>query len=966
MSKPLAIIGIGCLFPGAPDAPAFWASVATGRDSIRPVPATHWRAEDYLDPDPKSPDKVYSARGAFLDPVDFSPTEFGIPPNDLEATDASQLLGLVAARQALEDCGYSIGTGPRSVPRGRVGVILGVTGTLQLVIPLGARLGHPLWKKALREAGVDDATAADVCARIADGYVPWQENSFPGLLGNVVAGRIANRLDLGGTNCVVDAACASSLGAVHLAALELESGRADLVLTGGTDTFNDIFMFACFSKTPALSPTGDARPFDAAGDGTILGEGLGMVVLKRLDDARRDGDRVYAVLRGLGSSSDGKGGAIYAPRKEGQMEVLRTAYRAAGVSPDTVELVEAHGTGTRVGDATEASALDEVYSSTGRRGAWCAVGSVKSQIGHTKAAAGAAGLIKAALALHRKVLPPTIKVRKPVAELMQGPLYANTECRPWMPAAHPRRAAVSAFGFGGSNFHAVLEEEGTEPQGIAWVEDVPLVAGSGATREEAERNLGKRFDAGDPWRVAKAGGETFVGSGPPGKLGVLFPGQGAQATGMLRDLACHFPPAWKTFRDANESYPGLADLVYPRPAWDAEEKGRQEERLRDTRNAQPALGAVCLGAWRVLEEFGVRAEAFAGHSYGELVALAAAGRIDEPALHRLSKVRGELMASGDGAMLAVKASAERVRELAQGLPVILANLNSPEQTVLSGATQAISRAADLFARHKIPATRLPVAAAFHSPAVAHAERPLREALAGIGFSEGAAVYANTTAAPYPADADAARSLLAGQLARPVDWVGVLRAMHADGVRDFIECGPGTRLGGLVKATLPDAECCGVDGGFAGLARLMAWLAARGHAVRLDRWNPKKPEGKRSTGSVPLTGANHVRPRPPRPPKKRDEAPMAPPSVPRPADAGPLGDALAITRETLAALQRMHEQSAALHKQFLDGQDATARAMAQLVETQQRLLAGQPVGQATRPALPPAAPPPPAPPLPAFP
>ncbi len=237
-----------------------------------------------------------------------------------------------------------------------------MTGTLELVIPLGARLGHPIWRRALDEAGVPKETADDVVRRISDNYVGWQENSFPGLLGNVVAGRIANRLDLGGTNCVVDAACASSLSALHLATLELQSGRADLVLTGGVDTFNDIFMYMCFSKTPALSPTGDARPFDRDGDGTILGEGLGMVVLKRLGDAQRDGDRVYAVLKGVGSSSDGKGNAVYAPKAAGQIQALRSAYRAADVTPDTIELVEAHGTGTRVGDAAEVEALIEVYS----------------------------------------------------------------------------------------------------------------------------------------------------------------------------------------------------------------------------------------------------------------------------------------------------------------------------------------------------------------------------------------------------------------------------------------------------------------------------------------------------------------------------------------------------------------------------------------------------------------------------
>ncbi|HJZ58213.1 MAG TPA: beta-ketoacyl synthase N-terminal-like domain-containing protein, partial [Gemmataceae bacterium] len=301
---PLAIVGIGCLFPKAAGPGFYWANVKHGVDCITAVPPTHWDPADYFDPDPKKPDMTYARRGGFLDPVDFDPMEFGIAPRDIEATDTTQLLGLVAAKQALADAGVLLanperevggsdpvhprpgGRGsPNVVDRNRVSVILGVTGTLELVIPLGARLGHPKWKRAMKEAGVPDELAEDAAQRIAESYVPWQENSFPGLLGNVVAGRIANKLDFGGTNCVVDAACASSLSAVHLAALELQTGKADIVVTGGADTFNDIFMYMCFSKTPALSPTGDAKPFDAAGDGTILGEGLGVVVLKRLADA---------------------------------------------------------------------------------------------------------------------------------------------------------------------------------------------------------------------------------------------------------------------------------------------------------------------------------------------------------------------------------------------------------------------------------------------------------------------------------------------------------------------------------------------------------------------------------------------------------------------------------------------------------------------------------------------------------
>ena len=431
-AAPIAIIGISCLFPKADNLQTYWANIKNGVDAITAVPEhTHWKMADYFDGNPKSPDRTYAARGGFLSPVDFDPLEFGISPKDIEATDTTQLLGLVAAKQALQDAGYGEG---KAFNRERTSVILGVTGTLELVIPLGARLGHPIWRRALQEAGVEHSVAEDVVQRIADSYVGWQENSFPGLLGNVTAGRIANRLNLGGTNCVVDAACASSLSALHLAGLELAAGRSDMVIAGGVDTFNDIFMYMCFSKTPALSPTGNAKPFAQDADGTILGEGLGMVILKRLADAQRDGDRIYAVIKGIGSSSDGKGNAVYAPSANGQTQALRRAYELGGVTPDTIELVEAHGTGTKVGDATEVTALTQVYQPEKPADSWCALGSVKSQIGHTKAAAGVAGLIKAALALHHKVLPPSIKVSQPIepAAPGQSPFYVNTQKRPWV------------------------------------------------------------------------------------------------------------------------------------------------------------------------------------------------------------------------------------------------------------------------------------------------------------------------------------------------------------------------------------------------------------------------------------------------------------------------------------------------------------------------------------------------------
>ena len=292
--------------------------------------------------------------------------------------------------------------------------------------------------------------------------MPWQESTFPGLLGNVIAGRVANRFDLGGTNCALDAACASSLAALSMAMAELRSGHADTILTGGVDALNDVLMFLCFSQTPALSLTGDCRPFSDQADGTMLGEGVAMLALRRLEDAERDGHRIYAVLRGLGSSSDGRAKSVYAPRPEGQSMALRRTYEDAGYSPTTVGLVEAHGTGTVAGDAAEFAALREVFLEAAPSGTqWCALGSVKSQIGHTKAAAGAASLVKAVLALHHRTLPPTIKVQRPnpALQLETSPFYLNTATRPWFHLAdHPRRASVSSFGFGGSNFHVTMEE----------------------------------------------------------------------------------------------------------------------------------------------------------------------------------------------------------------------------------------------------------------------------------------------------------------------------------------------------------------------------------------------------------------------------------------------------------------------------------------------------------------------------
>jgi acyl transferase domain-containing protein/NAD(P)-dependent dehydrogenase (short-subunit alcohol dehydrogenase family) len=1061
-SSPLAIIGISCLFPKAEDLRTYWGNIKNGVDAISPIPErSHWKLADYYSPDPKAPDRTYAQRGGFLSAVDFVPMDFGIAPKDVEATDTTQLLGMVAAKQALADAGYA----DKPFPRERTSVILGVTGALELVIPLGARLGHPIWRRALQEAGIGASVAEDVVQRISDAYVGWQENSFPGLLGNVAAGRIANRLDLGGTNCVVDAACASSLAALHLAGLELTSGRSDMVITGGLDTFNDIFMHLCFSKTPALSPSGEAKPFDRSCDGTLLGEGLGMVVLKRLADAERDGDRIYAVIKGIGSSSDGKGNAIYAPRADGQQQALRRAYADAGITPDTVELVEAHGTGTRVGDATEVQALGEVYREARPEGTWVALGSVKSQIGHTKAAAGVAGLIKAALALDHKVLPPTIKVTQPIEELASGrsPFYLNTQKRPWLARpAHPRRAGVSAFGFGGTNFHCVLEEYGNRLDEPGWDGDVELLACSGDRREDVRSwldGLGADLSWAEVRRQARQSRRSFkhghacrllipiakgaslaplrdaaiamlekhpekgswvlpngvcFGSGERrGKLGMLFPGQGSQYVGMFRDLACQFPAMMDALAAANDGFaserpqaPGqrLSDFIYPQPVFEEAARKGQETALRSTDVAQPALGAMGLGALGVLSGFGIAAEATAGHSYGELLALCAAGRLDAARLHQLSNVRGRLMAggvgSGDrGSMLAVQSSEADLRAFLedQGLQLTIANRNSPGQFVLAGSKAEIEQAARELEKKSLRARVLPVSAAFHSPLVADARDPFAAALADVPLPPAKLpVYANTTAALYPAEASAARELLANQIIRPVNFTAEIQQMHADGVATFVEVGPGHVLTDLVQAILPghDIEAVALDSskgkrsGTFDLALALCRLAALGHAVDLTRWEQAPEPAKTASNGKPsftlsLTGANYRSPVAQRPPsrpvpapapgpdsiggaaKPALQAPMplrVPAAAPAPAQpAAPalplrsdLSAALQVAQQGMLSLQKLQEQTAQLHRQFLEGQEAARRTLEALLDQRRELLS--PASDSTRSAA--AAPQPP--------
>uniref|UniRef100_UPI00068C2EEA type I polyketide synthase n=1 Tax=Streptomyces sp. NRRL F-2580 TaxID=1463841 RepID=UPI00068C2EEA len=883
----IAIVGMACAYPGAPDLAAYWAMVLAGTDAVTEVPAERWDPELYYDADPAlAGERTPSRWGGFLGPVPFDALAHGIPPASLAGIEPVQLLALEISARALGDAGYGR---ERAFDRSRTSVVFGAEAGTELAGAYGLRALYPAYLGELPPA--------------LDEQLPrLTEDSFPGILANVIAGRVANRLDLGGANCTVDAACASSLAALDLACRQLRDGDSDMVLCGGADVHNGINDYLMFASVRALSPGGRCRPFDAAADGIALGEGVGALVLKRLADAERDGDRVYAVIKAVGSASDGRSLGLTAPRPEGQRRALERAYARAGIAPAEVGLVEAHGTGTVVGDSTELAVLSELFTASGAAAGSCALGSVKSQLGHTKCAAGLAGLIKAARAVHSGVRPPTLHIDtpNPAWRAETSPFSFDSEARPWAVPVERRIAGVSAFGFGGTNYHAVLAGYGGAEEPRHGVEEWPaeLFCFRGADRKAAGRamtRLAARLEendtAGRPWPLRDLAAETATGSGPVqvaivaadldelaarleqartftdgtgihiaheknGLTAFLFPGQGSQRPAMMGELFMAFP-ALRTLLDL--APPPVVAAMFPPAAFTAEGRTAQRTAVTDTRVAQPALGLAGAAAHLLLGELGVRPDCVAGHSYGELTALWAAGVYDTGSLLRLSAHRAEaiLKAAGTdpGGMAAVSATPD---EVAAHTDCTIANHNAPRQCVISGPTPTIEEAISALREAGLSAEPLPVACAFHSKVVSEASKALATALADTPMTAPVLpVWSNTTADRYPTSAEEVRTLLARQVAEPVRFVDEVEAMYAAGVRTFVEAGPGRVLTALVGRILSDRPHTVIPldvPGEHGLVRLVTALAEltaagvpvapealfRGRTSRLPERAPRRP------------------------------------------------------------------------------------------------------------------------------
>nr|WP_315190481.1 SDR family NAD(P)-dependent oxidoreductase [uncultured Albidiferax sp.] len=882
-SSSIAVIGIGCRYPGAKTAAELWENILGRRRQFRRMPDVRLPNAEYQSHDRATPDKTYGTRAAVIDGYAFDWAEKRIPKQTYESTDLAHWLALDVVLQMLQDAGYTAADLPRETTQ----VVVGNTLTGEFTRSNTLRSRWPFVNKMLAVSAADlgmspgtvEALASVMERNFKAVFAPINEDTLAGGLANTIPGRICNFLNLNGGGFVVDGACASSLIAVHTAASNLASGQCDFAIAGGVDISLDPFELVGFAKTGALTPN-EMSVYDKRGNGFIPGEGCGFVAMKRLSDAIRDGDKIYAVVDGWGMSTDGKGG-ITAPSVNGQSMALQRAYEKAGIDTESLDFIEGHGTGTAVGDKTELLGIARALQSGSAGKRSCGVTSLKSIVGHTKAAAGVGAFIKAVMAVNQRVVPPTAGCELP------HEVFSNDADRLYpvlrgqaMDASATLRAGVSAMGFGGINLHVTLQSGPDVLPGLApamgaraamvsrqadevfcFADDSVEALRASVQRlqaDAADASLAELADMASAWnqKIAPSGSlrAALVAASPdelvkkahlllalleqplaaggvrmdadqklvachptqPVAMGFVFPGQGSQRLGMARTLVERFDWAAELVAQADAwaaeaGTSGLANSLYPHldrhvtPG----EIAPAADQLQQTQLAQPAI-VLCSLLWlKYMEHLGLRADAMLGHSLGELTAFYAAGAFDEKTVIQLATLRGQLMAASDpqsaGTMVSLACDRSRAEQLLLQLgPVgvlVIANINSPAQTVVSGESQAMDALQALASRENITAHQLPVSNAFHSPLVASAaaallaqarvpQHPVAIGKTLISSCDGTLVDAKVHLPTH----------FSSQITRPVDFVAAAHRL-GDYCGLVLEVGPGNVLSNMVSRTV---------------------------------------------------------------------------------------------------------------------------------------------------------------------